>query len=246
MFFNTGYGGLNKNIIYGLLAILAIWTLASMDRSAWISLLLTLLAVLLSITFHEFAQANVADRSGDTTPRSQGRLSLNPIKHLDFMGFILMMFAHIGWGKPVQINPSNFNSNKSVSFCETMVALAGPLANFILAVISAFVIAILDRIGADANNLVSIFMIFLTLFTYMNVGLGLFNLIPLPPLDGEKIFRNVIPYKFREWLDVNYYTLYVVFIILWIFGILEVIIAPMVSSVGNFLISGVMYLVNLI
>ena len=79
MFFNTGYGGLNKNIIYGLLAILAIWTLASMDRSAWISLLLTLPAVLLSITFHEFAHAWTAYKLGDETAKYQGRLTLNPI-----------------------------------------------------------------------------------------------------------------------------------------------------------------------
>ena len=130
-----GYG-VDKRVIYILLAILVVFSLATMSRGEWLSILLTLPAVIIAITFHEFAHAWTADKFGDTTPRSQGRITLNPLKHLDPYGFILLMFAHIGWGRPVQINPNNFTSNKSRNFCESMVSLAGPLMNFILAIIS--------------------------------------------------------------------------------------------------------------
>ena len=111
-----GYG-VDKRVIYLLLGFLIVWSLMGMTSEQWISILLTLPAVIVAITFHEFAHANAADKLGDTTPRNQGRLTLNPLSHLDPFGFFLLMFAHIGWGKPVQINPNNFTSNKSRSFC---------------------------------------------------------------------------------------------------------------------------------
>ena len=247
MFFNTGYG-LNKKIIYGLLIVLAVISLFSMGVAGWTRLLLTLPAVLLAISCHEFAHAFMADKLGDTTPRSQGRLSLNPIKHLDFTGFILMMFTHIGWGKPVEINPNNFvNSNKSRAFCETMVALAGPLMNFILAILSVVLMYVMDIFMPDSGR--SLFMaysyVFLNLFSIVNIGLGVFNLIPLPPLDGEKIFRNFLPYKIREWLQVNYYTLYWVFMILWMFGFLDIVVGPLTVGATNLIYKGVGYIFGL-
>ena len=247
MFFNTGYG-LNKNIIYGLLIILAVISLFSMGVSGWINILLTLPAVLLSISCHEFAHANAADKLGDTTPRSQGRLTLNPIKHLDFTGFILMMFTHIGWGKPVEINPNNFvNSNKSRAFCETMVALAGPLMNFFLAVVSVIIMYAMDLFLPNASRslFMAFFYNFIPLFSVVNIGLGVFNLIPLPPLDGEKIFRNFLPYNAREWLQRNYYTLYWVFMILWMFGFLDIVVGPLTYGATNLIYTGVSKLFGL-
>lgn len=239
MFFN--YGGVNRNVIYGLLIVLAVISLASMGVGGWISLLLTLPAVIVAITFHEFAHAWTADRFGDTTPRSQGRLNLNPISHLDFFGFILMMFTHIGWGKPVQINPNNFNSNKSRAYCETMVSLAGPLTNFILAIVATiayYALNIWCR-GFLLTNLGGIVSIFLNILIAVNIGLGTFNLIPLPPLDGEKIFRHLLPFKIQEWLTTNYATLYYVFIILWMFGILEIIVSPVINVISNLIYTSV-------
>ena len=185
MFFN--YGGVNRNVIYGLLIVLAVISLASMGVGGWISLLLTLPAVIVAITFHEFAHAWTADKLGDTTPRAQGRLNLNPVSHLDFFGFILMIFTHIGWGKPVQINPNNFNSNKSRAFCETMVSLAGPLTNFILAIVATIAYYALNVWcrGFLLTNLGGIVSIFLNVLIAVNIGLGTFNLIPLPPFDAD-------------------------------------------------------------
>lgn len=246
MFF--GYNGVNQKVIYGLLLVLVILSFASMSASDWMYLLLTLPAVILAISFHEFAHANAADKLGDTTPRNQGRLTLNPIKHLDFFGFILMMFAHIGWGKPVQINPNNFNSNKSRGFCEAMVALAGPLMNYFLAIVSCFayaLISILTPVSFMKSFIGTILMIFLSMFITVNIGLGTFNLIPLPPLDGEKIFRNFLPYKAKEWLNRNYQTLYTVFLILWFFGFLEIIVSPVISVISNGIFIGVNFIISL-
>lgn len=239
MFFN--YGGVNRNVIYGVLILLAILSLASMGTGGWINLLLTLPAVIIAITFHEFAHAYTADRFGDTTPRAQGRLNLNPLNHLDFFGFILMMFTHIGWGKPVQINPNNFNSNKSKGFCETMVSLAGPLMNFVLAIIATVIFYALNIFCAGflKTNIGYIIEMFLQVLIMVNIGLGTFNLIPLPPLDGEKIFRHLLPYRVQEWLTNNYATLYYVFMILWIFGILEIVVSPVISVISNILFKGV-------
>lgn len=189
----------DRRILYVILAILVVMSLGSMD---WLSLLLTLPAVIIAITFHEFAHAWMADKLGDTTPRYQGRLTLNPLAHLDPIGSILLIFAHVGWGKPVQINPNNFTSNKSRSACEALVSLAGPAMNFIIAIILTLVSMLLSALAPQtflysyAGNLIGI-LIYMTIT--VNIGLGVFNLIPLPPLDGEKIFRHILPYKVYYW-----------------------------------------------
>jgi Zn-dependent protease len=243
-----GNYGVNQKVINALLIILVIWSLAEMSAGEWIYLLLTLPAVIIAITFHEFAHAKAADKLGDTTPRSQGRLTLNPLAHLDWFGFFLMMFAHIGWGKPVQINPNNFNSNKSRSYCEAMVALAGPLMNFLIAIIACIVYALITVFASNSfvNGTIGYFiLLFLDLLITVNIGLGVFNLIPLPPLDGEKIFSHIMPYKVQEWLDRNYQTLYVIFLILWIFGILSIIVSPVINVISNGLFAVVYKIISL-
>ena len=102
----------DKKTIYIIFAILILYTVMNTGTDFLYSTLLTLPGVIIAITFHEFAHAYAADRLGDTTPRNQGRLTLDPRSHIDPFGIILLIFAHIGWGKPVQINSRNFNSNK--------------------------------------------------------------------------------------------------------------------------------------
>ena len=209
----------DRRSLYVILAILVIMSLRSMTGSYLLRLLLTLPGVIIAITFHEFAHAWMADRLGDTTPRYQGRLTLNPIAHLDPVGIILLIFAHVGWGRPVQINPNNFTSNKSASACEAVVSFAGPAMNFIIAIILT-IIAMLLNVFAPATFLYSGGGQILGTIIYatisVNIGLGIFNLIPLPPLDGEKIFRNFLPYRAIEWLDRNAYTFNLIFMVLWI------------------------------
>ncbi|MBC8525257.1 MAG: site-2 protease family protein [Candidatus Cloacimonetes bacterium] len=138
--------------------------------------------ILYALTVHEFSHGYVAYRLGDDTAKRAGRLTLNPIKHLDPLGTIMLFIAHIGWARPVPINPYNFRNIKRDT---AYVALAGPAANFISAVIFSLIFNFLNStFNASLNN---IFMIIVFYTIFINVALGLFNLIPFPPLDGSKI-----------------------------------------------------------
>lgn len=221
----------DKRTFYIILGVLVILSMANMTALEWLDILLTLPAVIIAITFHEFAHAFVADKLGDTTPRSQGRLTLNPLKHLDPVGFVLLMFAHVGWGKPVEINPNNFTSNKSKSACEALVSLAGPVMNFIIAIISTVIYYALYKYAPANEFAISILITVSYLTAIINIGIGVFNLIPLPPLDGEKIFRHILPYKAQQWLDRNSYILNMIFLLLWFFGLLGVVVSPVINIV---------------
>ena len=231
-----GYGA-DRRVINTVFAILIIWSLLSMSSAQKLNLLLTLPAVIIAITFHEFAHANAAVKLGDTTPRAQGRLILDPRSHIDPFGFFLLLFANIGWGRPVQVNPSNYTSNKSRGFCDSMVALAGPLMNFTIALVACVAYLLIYYLGGSvavvSTTVGTILGYFLQILVAINIGLGVFNLIPLPPLDGEKIFRNLLPTKAQRWLQDNYATLSTVFMILWIFGVLEIIVSPIISALSN-------------
>ena len=206
-----------------------------------INLLLTIPAVLVAITFHEFAHAFVADKLGDDTPRLQGRLTLNPIAHLDPVGSILLVFAGFGWGKPVEINPRRFTKKINMATGEALVSIAGPLMNFILAIVfsivfftiykfaSAFVIS---QVGMIVMNLIQIIII-------INIGLGVFNLIPLPPLDGSKIIKAVLPYNAREFMEKNEQIFYIIFIVIWITGIASQIISPIITIAYKGIFGGI-------
>ena len=106
---------IDKRILYVIIAIFALFTIAQYIQNPMelVALLLTLPGVIVAITFHEFAHAFVADKLGDDTPRRQGRLNLNPLSHIDPVGFFMLIFVHFGWGKPVEINPTNFNRKRS-------------------------------------------------------------------------------------------------------------------------------------
>lgn len=232
----------DRRTIYIILAILVLYTLTSSGTSFIFSTLLTLPGVIIAITFHEFAHAYAADRLGDTTPRNQGRLTLDPRSHIDPFGIILLIFAHIGWGKPVQINPRNFNSNKSMEKCEAIVSIAGPLTNFILAIVFTIIYFVLNIFASGflyttVGSIIGT-MVYATIL--VNIGLGVFNLIPIHPLDGEKIFRLVLPYKVKEFLDNNMQTIYMVFMILWITGLLGKLVSPVIDLVYN----GIFYMIG--
>ncbi len=233
-----GYG-VDRRVINILFAVLILWSIFNMSPGQMLNLLLTLPAVIIAITFHEFAHANAAVKLGDTTPKNQGRLTLNPLSHIDPFGFFLLMFANIGWGRPVQVNPSNYTSNKSRGFCDSMVALAGPLMNFFIAIIACIAYCLINYFGGGVaffnTQIGAILILFLQILMAINIGLGVFNLIPLPPLDGEKIFRNLLPSKAQRWLQDNYATLSAVFMILWIFGFLEIIVSPVISALSQVL-----------
>ncbi len=155
--------------------------------------------VLIALTFHEFAHGYMAYKLGDPTAKNFGRLTLNPLKHLDPIGTICMIFFHFGWAKPVPINSRYFKKPRRDM---ALTAAAGPIMNFILAFFGVLVCRILTKIfvafPAQSDFVYYIQYAALTLFSYfhmLNLSLGVFNLIPIPPLDGSRIFYIFLPQK---------------------------------------------------
>lgn len=240
--------GYNKKYLYILLAVLILLNIRSLTVEHLLSLVLTLPAVIIAITFHEYAHAFAADKLGDDTPRIQGRLNLNPISHIDPFGFVMLMFAGIGWGKPVEINPRNFNRNVSMEKGEAIVSMAGPLMNFILAIISGlalgtlYTFASLSFISSTVGNII---YILLQELVVINIGLGVFNLLPFPPLDGSKIFINFMPYNVQRWLREHSQIFYIIFLILWISDLASIIISPIISALYRGLMKGILAIFRL-
>lgn len=234
----------DRKILYIILGALVLMSLRSLTGSMILSTLLTLPGVIIAITFHEFAHAWAADKLGDDTPRYQGRLNLNPMSHIDPVGFMLLLFAGFGWGKPVQINPNNFKRNITLSKGEALVSLAGPLMNFMIAVVLSLIMGAIYKFAplfiiSQAGGIIILLM---QCTIFVNIGLGVFNLIPLPPLDGSKIFMSIMPYKARRWIIENEKYFYIAFLIIWISGLSGWIISPII----NFISEGLFKLISII
>ena len=227
----------DKRFLYIIMAIIIIRGLMPYftDVNMLIGLLMSLPAVLIAITFHEFAHAFVADKLGDDTPRRQGRLNLNPLSHIDPVGFFMLIFAHFGWGKPVEINPTNFNRKRSMSAQEAIVALAGPVMNLIIAIVLTIILFAINAFASTFAFTTVGMLICLTLqmAISVNIGLGVFNLIPLPPLDGSKILMHFLPYNAKIWFENNTQLFYIIFIVLWITNLISYIISPVIGVVSN-------------
>ncbi len=228
---------IDKRILYVIIAIFALFTIAQYIQNPMelVALLLTLPGVIVAITFHEFAHAFVADKLGDDTPRRQGRLNLNPLSHIDPVGFFMLIFVHFGWGKPVEINPTNFNRKRSMSAQEALVALAGPVMNLIIAIVLTIV---LFAINAFAPRMVlstagMLIVLAIQMAISVNIGLGVFNLIPLPPLDGSKILMHFLPYNAKTWFENNMQIFYLLFIALWVTNLISYIISPVINVVSG-------------
>ena len=237
----------DRRILYIVIAILVLVSLTSFmtDPNSLLSILFGLPGVLIAITFHEFAHGFVAYKLGDNTAKMEGRLSLNPFAHLDPIGTLMLVFVGFGWGKPVHVNPSNYTRKFSMEKGEAIVSAAGPIMNILLAIvftIITFVLANVTNTGillsdygisiASTNTTLSvIFRILISTIT-INVGLGVFNLIPLPPLDGSKIIMPFLPYKAKQWFINNEQIFYIVFIVLWISGLAGRIISPAISFIS--------------
>jgi Zn-dependent protease len=158
------------------------------------------LTLVVAISLHEFAHAKVADMLGDPTPRMNGRVTLNPLAHLDPIGSLMMIFAHFGWGRPVPVNPYALNRRSPSALM--WVSLAGPATNFLLAIFAAVPL----RMGLASNHSPQEFLpssyAFLTAFIFTNLFLALFNLVPLAPLDGDKIADYFFPPSIGRVLEV--------------------------------------------
>lgn len=150
-------------------------------------------AVLLTtMPIHEYAHGWAASRLGDDTARQQGRLTLNPFKHLDVLGSLLIIFAGFGWAKPVQVDPRNFKNPKRDM---ALTALAGPLSNILLALLFMVIYKVLYGLAGYAYLASGIILLLLEVMLKTNLGLAVFNLLPVPPLDGSKILFALLPDK---------------------------------------------------
>jgi len=186
-------------------------------------MLLTLPALLIGLTFHEFAHGYVAYRLGDPTAKNLGRLSFNPIKHLDPVGALFLLVFHFGWAKPVPVNPMYFKGDKQKGML--WVSLAGPATNLLIAIVTAAIWKIVEPRGLIAGG------IMLYIFS-INIILAVFNLIPVPPLDGSKILAGILPRKYMHLIyNLEKYG-FIILILLMFTGVTGMILIPMARIVG--------------
>ena len=162
---------------------------AALDFGSLLSMVTRLAAVLLCLTVHESCHGLVAYALGDPTARREHRLSLNPLRHIDWFGLLMMFVAGFGWAKPVPVNPNYFKKPKQGM---ALTALAGPVSNFLLALLTLLAARIFCDVAAysEANQRILDFLLMVAL---LSIGLGLFNLLPIPPLDGSKVLFAVLP-----------------------------------------------------
>ncbi len=196
-----------------------------MDLSALVSLVSQVVAALICIIFHECAHGFAADRLGDHTARHRGRLSWNPLRHIDPFGLLMMVVAGVGWAKPVPVNPNNFKHPKRGM---ALTALAGPVANFLLAIICLLIgnglIILGQRIvaGTVASSVFLFFYRLILRMSVLNVGLALFNLIPIPPLDGAKVLFSFLPDQvYFKVMQYERYIMLVLFLVVAVGGVFD-------------------------
>jgi len=192
--------------------------------------LITALTFVIALCIHEFSHAFVADKLGDPTPRSYGRLTLDPRAHLDLLGTLAIIFIGFGWAKPVPIDAYNLRNPKRDMM---LIALAGPISNLLLAVVMSLIIKVIPA---------SFFSSLLMIMAYSNIGLAIFNLIPVFPLDGEKILTGLLPTELAaEFSQImhQYGTIILVLMLLPIAGgtsPISALISPVISFVAHLLL----------
>lgn len=188
--------------------------------------IISLPGLFIAIIFHELAHGYTAYKLGDPTAKEAGRLTLNPLKHIDIVGFLFMLVFKFGWAKPVPINPSYFKKRKRDTI---LVSLAGPLTNFVIAIISAFIIS---------TNIIknSIFIDILIITLWYNIMLGVFNLLPFPPLDGSKVVASILPVKWEYKFYKYERYLYLILVFLVISNTIDKILGPLINISLNLLL----------
>lgn len=201
-------------------------------RIQLLSIILSIPAILIAFTFHEYAHAKVADMLGDKTPRFQGRLTLNPFAHIDPIGFLVIMIFRFGWAKPVQINQLAFKNRYRD---DLKVSIAGPLANFMVSVVFSIIYAFYIRFVTFNNggNLASIIGNIITYTIVLNVNLFIFNLLPLPGLDGFSVLEDLLPRTFSKISEQMHRYQFIIFVLVIYAG--GQIISKPVTVVLNFL-----------
>lgn len=224
----------DRKTLFIILGIMALINVILGQRSIE-GIIYALPGVIVAMTFHEFAHAWIATKLGDDTPRLQGRLNLNPMSHIDPVGIICLVLLGFGWGKPVQINPRNFNGKYSLTKAEAIVAAAGPIMNLILAFLFLIIYAIYGLTVTTITTTTNVIASILISVISVNIGLGVFNLIPIYPLDGSKVLFHFLPYKARDWMIRNQFILSII-----VFFI--VFYTDIISIICTYVLSGMMWI----
>ena len=225
-------------IIWILLAIMLVESITSSHMSIWewaYKKLLILPGIIIGLSFHEAAHAFASYKLGDPTPKFQGRLTLNPLKHFDPAGFIALLFIGFGWGVPVEVDPRYYKNRRSG---ELLVSLAGVVTNLLLAVVSALLFRFaLNHMSYDFyQGAGQVLMQLLLYVVYINLILMLFNLIPVPPLDGFGIVTQIFRLERYDWYWKIYQYGQPILLILIIFNIPSKIISPACDVLLNLLL----------
>lgn len=192
--------------------------------------LIILPAILIGLSFHEFAHAYAADRLGDSTPRLQGRVTINPVAHVDPFGLLALFFIGFGWGKPVMVDDRNFKHRRRDGL---IVDLAGVTMNLALAIAFAGILKLLDIFLYDflTTSVGGILIVMLIAVIRINIVLMIFNLLPIPPLDGFGILTEVFNLREKDWYYQVYNNGFVILMVLLIFNVTGRILVPAVSFV---------------
>ena len=165
--------------------------------------------IIIAMVIHEYAHARVAVALGDYTPRMMGRLTLSPMAHLDPIGLLMLLVAHFGWAKPVQINPYNFENPRRD---DILVSLAGPAANLLTAFVTLLVIVLLVKFDFPMTGGMQLV---LNLIMIININFAIFNMLPIPPLDGSHVLKQLLPYELsRQYEMLERYSMLFLIIIL--------------------------------
>ena len=184
-------------------------------------------AALIAIMCHELTHGLFSYLQGDPTPKEQGRLSLNPAKHLDLFGTLCLIFLGFGWAKPVQVDPRYYKNPK---WGMALVALGGPLANFVIAFLSGLILTLIEFYVPYSDFSMILYNFFLYLII-INVGLGLFNLIPIPPLDGSKIIGAILPENsYHQYMKYQKYGMFFIIGLLILLDVLEMMGYPSILN----------------
>ena len=187
------------------------------------NILVQIVGIAVAISVHEFGHAYSAHLLGDDTAKMYGRMTLNPAKHLDIMGLIAMLIVHIGWAKPVPVNPNNF---KNYKVGNVIVSLAGVTANIIISIICVII--------KKHVNMYAITEITSAIIIY-NVSFAAFNLLPIPPLDGWGVISSFIPYKYNEIANKYESMSSIIFLVLIITGAYSIFISPIINVIWDIL-----------
>ena len=195
--------------------------------------LLTLPGIIMALSFHEFAHAWTSDHFGDPTPERQGRLTLNPLAHIDWIGFLCLLFVGFGWGKPVEINPSYYKDRRKDEF---LVGIAGVTMNLLLAVLLALPTRWLIKTYTGSSVVIENLFLILVYAVMINLVLMIFNLIPCPPLDGWGLVTQIFDLQKYDWWYKVYQNGMWILLALIVFNVTDRILTPAVTFFMNILL----------